>query len=457
MAAARSPLGFWQIWNMCFGFLGIQFGWALQMANMSAIYEYLGADAHQIPILWLAAPLTGLLVQPIIGHMSDRTWNRLGRRRPYFLTGALLASVALLAMPSAGTLWMAAGLLWVMDASINISMEPFRAFVADLLPPEQRTRGYAMQALFIGLGAVVASMLPWLLYTVLPVGAATPGTIPLAVKLAFYTGAVAFLAAVLWTILTTREYPPDDLAAFESARGERRGIVAAVSEIFHDLMAMPQTMRRLAWVQIFTWLGLFCMWLYFGVAVARNIFGGAPGTPAYEQGVAWAGNCFAMYSAVCFAFSFALPAVAERLGRKLTHGLCLLIGAIGLLSVAVVGSKYLLLLSMVGVGVAWASILAIPYSILAGALPPGKTGIYMGIFNFFIVIPEILAALVFGKVMETVLTDQSVVVQLVGGDNRLTAVVIGGVSLAVAAALCTIVTEPAEAVSHPLPSRERGG
>jgi maltose/moltooligosaccharide transporter len=441
-------VSFWQIWNMSFGFLGIQFGWALQMANMSAIYEYLGAEAHQIPILWLAAPLTGLLVQPVIGHMSDHTWNRLGRRRPYFLAGALLASAALVAMPNVSALWMAAGLLWVMDASINISMEPFRAFVADLLPPEQRTRGFAMQALFIGLGAVIASMLPWLLYHLFPVDGegGTPGpSIPRAVTLAFYAGAVVYLAAVLWTIVTTREYPPDDMAVFERMRTEKAGLGTAVAEIYRDVVAMPQTMRRLAWVQLFTWLGLFCMWLYFGVAVARNVFGGAPGTPAYAQGIAWGGNCFAMYSAVCFVFSFALPAVAWHLGRKLTHGLCLAMGAIGLLSVAFISSKYGLLLSMVGVGVAWASILSMPYSILAGALPSGKTGIYMGIFNFFIVIPEILAALVFGKIMQTILTDESALVRLVGGDNRLTAVVLGGISLAVAAVLCVFVTEPEEA------------
>ena len=438
-------MSFWQIWNACFGFLGIQFGWALQMANMSAIYEYLGAEAHQIPILWLAAPLTGLVVQPVIGHMSDHTWNRLGRRRPYFLVGALLASAALVAMPNVSALWMAAGLLWVMDASINISMEPFRAFVADLLPSEQRTRGFAMQALFIGLGAVIASMLPWLLYNLFPVDSEGATSIPRAVTIAFYTGAVVYLAAVLWTIVTTREHPPEDLSAFERMRTEKAGLGAAVAEIFHDVLAMPKTMRRLAWVQIFTWLGLFCMWLYFGVAVARNVFGGTPGTPAYAQGIAWAGNCFAMYSAVCFLFSFALPTLGERLGRKLTHGLCLAIGAIGLISVAFISSKYGLLVSMVGVGVAWASILAMPYSILAGALPSGKTGIYMGIFNFFIVIPEILAALVFGKVMETFLTDESALVRLVGGDNRLTAVVLGGVSLALAAALCAFVTEPEEA------------
>jgi maltose/moltooligosaccharide transporter len=443
MGVEKPPLGFWQIWNMTFGFLGIQFGWALQMANMSAIYEYLGADAHQIPILWLAAPLTGLLVQPIIGHMSDRTWNRLGRRRPYFLVGALLASCALIAMPNSSGLWMAAGLLWVLDASINISMEPFRAFVADLLPAAQRTRGFSMQALFIGLGAVIASMLPWLLSNGFPVGGDSGSrSIPRAVTFAFYIGAFVFLAAVVWTVVTTREHAPDDMKAFKRMQAENAGILAGASEILHDVMAMPQTMRRLAWVQIFTWLGLFCMWLYFGVAVARNVFGGTPGTPAYEQGIAWAGNCFAMYSFVCFLVSFALPTVAERLGRKLTHGLCLLVGAIGLLSVAFISSKYLLLLSMMGVGVAWASVLSMPYSILAGALPPEKTGTYMGIFNFFIVIPEILAALVFGRIMERVLTADSTLVRLLGGDNRLAAVVIGGVCLAVAAALCAFVVEP---------------
>ncbi len=434
-------MGFWRIWNMCFGFLGIQFGWALQMANMSAIYEYLGADAHQIPILWLAAPLTGLLVQPVIGHMSDRTWNRLGRRRPYFLTGALLASLALIVMPHSSSLWMAAGLLWVLDASINISMEPFRAFVADLLPSAQRTRGFAMQALFIGLGAVFASMLPWLLYDLFPAGSGS-GSIPLAVRLAFYIGAVVFLAAVLWTVFTTREHPPEDLDAFRRMKAANAGFGAAVAEIFHDALAMPPTMRRLAWVQILTWLGFFCMWLYFGVAVARNIFGGAPGTPEYDQGIAWAGNCFAVYSAVCFAVSFALPTVAARLGRRLTHALCLLMGAAGLISVAAIDDKYLLFLPMVGVGIAWASTLAMPYAILAGALPAGKTGIYMGIFNFFIVIPEILAALGFGTLLERLLTDESRLVLLMGGDNRLAVVVIGGLSLAVAAALCTIVIDP---------------
>jgi maltose/moltooligosaccharide transporter len=346
-----------------------------------------------------------------------------------------------------------------MDASINISMEPFRAFVADMLPDEQRTRGFAMQALFIGLGAVVASMMPWLLGTVFQIGGdlsaaaahAEPATrtIPYAVRVSFYLGSAAFLGAVLWTIFTTKEYPPDDMEAFEKMKAEKTGVSAAAREIFADMLAMPKTMRRLAVVQIFTWLGLFCMWLYFGVAVAHNVFHGDPGTRAYEEGIAWGGNCFAMYSAVCFGFSFLLPTLAKRYGRKLTHTVCLAAGALGLVSVAFVRSKYMLLVSMTGVGIAWASILSMPYSILAGSLPAGKTGIYMGIFNFFIVIPEILAALVFGKVMEKVLTNDSALVKLLGGDNRLTAVVIGGASMAIAAGLVTLVPEeapePAEA------------
>ena len=308
----KPRLSFWQIWNMSFGFLGIQFGWGLQMANMSAIYEYLGAEAGQIPMLWLAAPLTGLLVQPFIGHMSDRTWGPLGRRRPYFLTGAILSSLALIAMPNSSALWMAAGLLWVLDASINISMEPFRAFVADLLPEEQRTEGFAMQSIFIGLGAVVASALPWMLTNWFGVRTGSAGgSIPISVKVSFYIGSAAFFSAVLYTILTTKEYPPEDMAALERARQDN-----AIAEIIKDIGNMPQTMRRLALVQLPTWLGLFCMWLYFPVAVARNVFG-APDekSPLYQQGVEWAGLCFGMYSLVCFVFSFALPKLAGTLGR----------------------------------------------------------------------------------------------------------------------------------------------
>jgi maltose/moltooligosaccharide transporter len=422
----KPRLGFWQIWNMSFGFLGIQFGWGLQMANMSAIYEYLGASPDKIPILWLAAPLTGLIVQPIIGNMSDRTWGPLGRRRPYFLCGAILSSIALVLMPNSSALWMAAGLLWILDASINISMEPFRAFVADLLPEDQRTRGFAMQSLFIGLGAVVASALPYLMTNVFGIASAgDPHAIPHNVKLSFYLGAVAFLGAVLWTIVTTREHPPEDLEAFRRMKAEPRGLFAGAGEIAEAISAMPVTMRQLALVQICTWFGLFCMWLYFPVAVAHNVFGAPDETsPLYRQGVEWGGVCFAVYSAVCFAFSFALPPLARALGRKHTHSLCLLAGALGLLSVAVIHHKGLLFLSMTGVGIAWASIISMPYAILSGALPPGRMGVYMGIFNFFIVIPEIAASLGFGWVMGHLL-----------GNNRLTAVVAGGSFLLLAALL----------------------
>jgi maltose/moltooligosaccharide transporter len=441
----KPRLSFWQIWNMSFGFLGIQFGWGLQMANMSAIYEYLGARADQIPILWLAAPLTGLIVQPIIGHMSDRTWNRLGRRRPYFLTGALLASGALVLMPQSPTLWMAAGLLWIMDASINVSMEPFRAFVADLLPEEQRTRGFAMQSLFIGLGAVVPSALPWMMTNLFHVqnAPATGHAIPLTVRFSFYVGAVAFLGAVLWTIVSTKEYPPDDLEAFAKMKQQKSGWLDNAREIFSSIGNMPPTMKQLAWVQLFTWLGLFCMWLYFPVAVAHNVFGAADQTsPVYTRGVEWAGICFGLYSAVCFVFSFLLPALAQALGSKLTHSLCLLFGAAGLLSVAVIRNPYMLLLSMAGVGIAWASVLAMPYAILAGSLPPEKTGVYMGIFNFFITIPEIIASLFFGWVMLHLFHN-----------NRLAAVLAGGVFLILAALLMKRVVDvsPEEA---PLPKAE---
>jgi len=433
----KPPRTFWQIWNMSFGFLGIQFGWGLQMANMSAIYEYLGARADQIPILWLAAPLTGLIVQPIIGHASDRTWNRLGRRRPYFLAGAILSSLALILMPNSSALWMAAGLLWILDASINISMEPFRAFVADLLPERQRTRGFAMQSLFIGLGAVVASALPWLLTNVFHVDSATTGAhaIPATVRLAFYLGAGAFFGAVLWTIVTTKEYPPEDVAAFRRMKAEKSGLAANFREIVQSAAAMPQTMRQLAWVQICTWLGLFCMWLYFPVAVARNVFGATdPSSAVYTEGVAWGGVCFGMYSAVCFVFSFFLPGLAKVLSRRWTHSVCLLCGGLGLLSVFFIHDKYWLLFSMTGVGIAWASTLAMPYSILAGSLPPGKTGVYMGIFNFFIVIPEIVASLGFGWVMAHLLNN-----------NRLAAVMTGGFFLILAAILTQRVEDAQDA------------
>lgn len=408
--------------NMDFGFLGIQFGWTLQMANMSAIYEYLGANPDQIPILWLAAPLTGLLVQPIIGHMSDNTWCFLGRRRPYFLIGTLLATASLIFMPYCSALWMAALLLWVMDASVNISMEPFRAFVADLLPEKQRTMGYSVQSLLIGLGSVIAAVLPWVLTNVVGMSgeAAAGERIPAVVRTSFHIGAAAFFLAVMWTIFTTKEYPPDNLETFAKKKAASRGMFA---EIWSALKEMPPTMRQLAWVQIFSWMGLFCFFLYFPVAVAHNVFGATgQDTPLYLEGVEWAGICTAAYSAVCFVFSFFLPGIARKLTRKGAHILCLLSGAAALVSMLFVTDKYVLLVLMAGMGLAWTGILSLPYAILAGALPEERMGVYMGIFNFFITIPEILISLGFGWVMSHFL-----------GDNRLFGVVTGGVLFVVAA------------------------
>jgi maltose/moltooligosaccharide transporter len=433
----KPRLSFWQIWNMSFGFLGIQFGWALQLGNMSAIYERLGAKPEDIPILWLAAPLTGLIIQPIIGSMSDRTWNRLGRRRPYFLVGAILASVALFIMPTSSSLWMAAGLLWILDASINISMEPFRAFVADKLNAEQRTAGFVMQSFFIGLGATFAGWLP-ILFSKYGVTGSTASGIPLTVKYAFQIGAVAFLVAVIYTVITSKEYPPENLEEFMRKKHEKRGIAAGFNEIVEAIREMPQTMKQLAVVQLFTWLGLFCMWLFYVPAVARRVFGATdPHSDRYTQGVEWGNFTFSFYSITCFAIAFALPWLARKTSRKFIHALCLICGSAGLLSVFVIHNKYMLLGSMIGVGIAWASILSMPYAILSGALPASRMGVYMGVFNFFIVLPEIFQALTFGWIIRHVF----------GADNPnspLYMILIGGCSLLLAALLVTRVRDVAD-------------
>lgn len=434
-APAKPLLSTRAIFNMSAGFLGIQVGWGMQMGNMSAIYEYLGAKPEQIPLLWLAAPATGLLVQPVIGYMSDRTWGKWGRRKPYFTVGALLATLALLAMPHSSALWMAAGLLWILDASINVSMEPFRAFVGDLLPASQINRGYTTQSMFIGIGNVIAAILPTAIIAVMGSSAGNAGhSIPPYLAAVFTLGAVCYLGAVLYTVRTTEEYPPEDLSAFNSMKAETAGFGHGVKEIFSNIFNMPKTMRQVALVQFFTWPGLFLMWFYFTVAVAREILG-APDTqsPLYAEGVAWGNICFGFYSAVCFAFSFVLPRLADRWGRARTHAVCLLAGAAGLLFVGAAPDKYWLLLSMTGVGIAWASILSMPYAMLASTLPPNKMGVYMGIFNFFIVLPEIIATLGFGWVMEHVLDN-----------NRVHAVMLGGGLLAFAALLSALIREKKE-------------
>ncbi|MCC0176856.1 MFS transporter [Waterburya agarophytonicola K14] len=431
---SKPKFSFWQLWNMNFGFLGIQFGWGLQMANMSAIFEYLGADADRLPILWLAAPLTGLLVQPIVGNLSDYTWTFLGRRRPYFLVGAILACIALFAMPNCSNLWIAAGLLWILDTSANVSMVPFRAFVGDLLPREQRTQGFAMQSIMLGLGAVSASALPWILSHIFQVDNTSNSLrkIPLTIEVSFYIGAILFLGTVLWTVVTTPEYPPQNLAKFEQLQAARGGISSSLREIWQTLGDIPPKMQQLAKVQFFTWLGIFCFLLYFPPAVARNIFGAtSQNSLLYSEGIEWAGICFALYNAVCIGFSFLLPRLAGRFGRPAIHSFSLFCGGISLISLLFITNRYILLLAMIGLGIAWASALIMPYAMLTNSIPPQRRGIYQGIFNFFVVLPEITASLGFGWVMRYLLHD-----------NRLLAVVIGGVFLIIAAGL-TLLIKPA--------------
>ena len=432
-AATDKPnLSFWQVWNMCFGFFGIQFGWSLQMGNMSAIYEFLGANPEDIPGLWLAAPMTGLLIQPIVGYLSDRTWHpKLGRRRPYFLIGAILSSIALFFLPNSPTVWIAAGTLWILDSCINISMEPFRAFVADNLNEKQRSFGYAMQSMFIGAASFLAGFLPTLLVDWFGVSRQKiNGGIPGNIAWSFYIGAFVFLIAVLYTVFKSKEYPPDTEVVV-STESEKN----ILFEIISALKNMPKQMKRLALVQFLTWPGLFLMWFYYGTGVAVNIFGGnAKGVEGskellqFSQGLEFANTTSAILNLVTFLFSFAIPFVVGKIGNKFTHTVCLIIGGIGLISVNFIQEPSLLFLSMSMVGIAWASILSMPYTMLAGSIPPAKMGIYMGIFNFFIVLPEIIASLTFGKIMSNYLNN-----------DRLVAVMIGGFLLITAGIICAII------------------
>lgn len=419
-----------EIINMSVGFFGIQFGWDLQRANMGRIYEGLGANPDAVPLLFLAAPLTGLLVQPIIGYMSDRTWHpKWGRRRPYFMFGAILSSIALVVMPNSSALWMAAGLLWILDVSGNIAMEPFRAFVTDKLPDSQVNRGFIMQSLMIGLGGSIASALPWIMNNVFNFeNVAAKGSIPENVKISFYIGAFFFLAAVLYTVFTTKEYPPSDLSFKDKVGESNKGFGGGAREIWHALMNMPPRMKIISLVQFFTWPGLFLMWFYYTTAVAVNVFGGINSAdPVYANGADFGSLTLSFYSVVTFLFALVLPSIADKLGRKTTHALCLLCGAIGLISVGFIHDKYLLYASMTGVGIAWASILSMPYAMLSGVLPRDKVGIYMGIFNFFIVLPEIIASLGFGWLMQNVLHN-----------DRMLAVQIGGAMMIISAIVCYV-------------------
>jgi len=578
----KPHLSFWQIWNMSFGFFGIQFGFALQNANVSRIFETLGADKHAIPLLWIAAPLTGLVVQPIVGYFSDRTWCKLGRRRPYFLGGAVCASLALIGMPNSSYLWIAAGMLWILDASINVSMEPFRAFVGDMLPSEQRTQGFAMQSFFIGAGSVIASALPYMLTNWFGLSNVAPeGVNPDSVKWSFYLGAAVFFVAVLWTVVKSNEYSPEELAAHEAVESredasaarsriedealasdarlkkkalhgpillivgaalsaavyyvgweqelyiitggfivlgvllllavalQRRGVATnGLVVVMDDLYAMPKTMKQLAAVQFFSWFALFSMWIYTTAAVTSHLYdmrlgadevaileqaaavmegkgldpdlesayhgvlrdladyrseidlgaeevvgtmrtvnfyisygalGGLPESlterltlvrQEYNTGADWVGIAFAVYNGFAALIAFALPVFAKWTNRKVTHAVALICGSLGLISVYFLPGPNWILLSMLGVGIAWASILSMPYAILSGALPAKKMGLYMGIFNFFIVLPQMLAATILGLLVTHVFGGQTVL-----------ALVLGGVTWVVAAILTLLVED----------------
>lgn len=428
----KNRLSFWQVWNMSFGFLGIQFGFALQNANVSRIFETLGASIDEIPILWIAAPATGLIVQPIIGYLSDRTWGKLGRRRPYFLIGAILASLGLIIMPNSPALWVAAGMLWMMDASINISMEPFRALVADILPSDQRTTGFAVQSFFIGTGAIIASALPYIFTNWLGISNTAPqGEIPPSVRYSFYVGAFAFISAVGWTVFRTKEYPPENIELFERNKLENKGLIKGVVEIFKSFIGMPRTMIQLAFVQFFSWFALFAMWIYSTPAVTHHIYGASdPTSTLYNEGANWVGILFAVYNGFAALTAFLLPWIAKRTSRKTVHMISLISGGIGLVSFYFIKDPNLLLISELGIGLAWASILSMPYAILAGSLPSDKMGVYMGIFNFFIVIPQITAAAILGFLVRHLM-----------GNEAIYALLAGGVSMFIAALLVVFVND----------------
>lgn len=486
----KRTLGFWEIWNMSFGFLGIQMGFALQNANVSRIFQTLGAEIDDIPILWVAAPMTGLIIQPIIGYFSDRTWHpRLGRRRPYFLVGAILASLALFVMPNSPILWVAAGMLWIMDASINVSMEPFRAFVGDNLPNEQRTKGFAMQSFFIGIGAYVASKLPWFLSEKLNVANTAPeGIIPDSVKYSFYIGGLVFFLAVLWTVLRSKEYTPEQMKAFEDQEKATKPVQERLSDVWYqkngkahltkgiitlmvgllgtfivyhyglkqdlyvltlglislggaalivsgvlqtknvrngfvnivnDFQMMPKVMKQLAWVQFFSWFALFSMWIYATGAVTEHIYQTTDTTSvAYNTGANQVGEMFANYNIIAAAVAFLLPLLAKKTSRKFTHFLALVAGGLGLMSLYFITNPTTFTiewLPMIGVGIAWASILSVPYAMLSGSLPASKMGYYMGVFNFFIVIPQLVAASILGFLVSTFFNNEPIYALLIGG------------------------------------------
>jgi maltose/moltooligosaccharide transporter len=438
--ALKPRLTFWQLWNMSFGFFGIQFGFALQNVNTSRIFATLGTSMDDLALVWLAAPVTGLLVQPVIGYLSDNTWHPTwGRRRPFFFLGAVLAATALFLMPNSVAIWMAVVVLWVMDASINISMEPFRAFVGDKLDTSQQTAGFAMQTFLIGCGAVIASLLPIIFTNYLGVSnVPVDGGVPDSVRYSFYVGGAAFLLAVTWTVFTSTELPPPDLDRFEAQRKHSRSFSVALREIMGGFAHMPKTMVQLAFVQFFSWIALFALWIYTGPGIADNVYNTTdPLSPGYQDAGNWVGVMFAVYNGMSALAAFVLPVLARRTSRKACHAVCLAIGGLSLASVFFIHDKHLLLIPMLGVGVAWASILTMPYAILVAALPPNRMGYYMGLFNFFIVIPQIVSGLVLGWFTKHMF-----------GNHAVLTLVLGGVSMVIAAVLALFVTDRAERAAH---------
>ena len=444
----KRRLSFWEIWNMSFGFLGIQMGFALQNANASRILQIFGADVHELSWFWIIAPLMGLIVQPIIGHYSDKTWGKFGRRKPFFLVGALLASIGLILMPQAEifiaflpALWVGAGMLMIMDASFNIAMEPFRALVGDNLRTDQRTLGFSVQTALIGFGAVIGSLLPYVLTNYFGVSNRDEdGGVPMHLILSFVIGAAILIVSILVSIFSAKEYSPEELAQFEDEMVHKETKVAdadpkksSLLDIFDDFRKMPTTMRQLSWVQFFSWFGLFGMWVFTTPAIAHHIYGlpiSDSKSEAYQNAGDWVGVLFGIYNLVSAFYAFALPYIAKKFGRKLTHSISLIVGGIGLISIYFVPNENWLILSMVAVGIAWASILSMPYAILAGSISPMKMGVYMGIFNFFVVIPQIVNALIGGPL-----------VKYLYNDNAIFALVTSGISFLIAAILVVKVKD----------------
>ena len=439
---------------MSFGFLGIQFGFALQGGFMSRIFQTLGAGKEEIPLLWIAAPLTGLIVQPIIGYMSDRTWSvKWGRRRPYFLVGAILSSLTLFFVPHSPALWVAAGFLWILDASINISMEPFRALVADKLSESQRSYGFVVQTLIIGIGTWVASNLPWMVSQFGVSNVAASGIVPMSVKVAFAIGAFVFLASILYTVFTTDEYPPENLEEFEKEKAKKNNFIP---DILNNIGSMPTTMKKLGVIQFFSWFAFFTMWSLANPALTEHVFN----TPApvesnfnmedsvqleafnlantnFQESSNSVGSAMGVYglSSMLFALLLTLYTSKRNINRKYVHMFSLILGGVGFLYMNY-ASPETLKYCFVLIGFAWGSILSMPYAMLSSSVDPKKMGVIMGIFNMFIVIPQIIAALGGINFISSLL-----------GDEAINSMTIAGLSLVIAG-LCNLLITNKKAIRY---------